>query len=200
VRSLFASLAGRRPPYSSARDTAGPDDLAHEASTFDDDARAEAPDETSERIAESASVAAEADVSGFEWGAAARTGDMSDAESSDDAPPARGLDSLFAQAPVAAREESAAQTLATAFGAEPQGRPTRAASSELSLDHVFRGAPTSPASSGEGGGFSFDQFFSDAQPTATESDESDAASSRSGDADAHDIEQFTAWLEGLKKK
>jgi cytochrome c-type biogenesis protein CcmH/NrfG len=115
----------------------------------------------------------------------------------------RSLDQLFPEAPVTPRTEVAAQTLATAFGrGEPQGRPTRAASNELSLDHVFRSAPEgAPAADG---GFSFDQFFSDSRSAG-----SDAAASATtaqetgrgdGSGDAHDIEQFTAWLEGLKKK
>jgi tetratricopeptide (TPR) repeat protein len=120
-------------------------------------------------------------------------------------PPARrSLEDLFPDAPVTARTEAAAQTFATAFGRdEPQGRPTRAASNELSLDHVFRGAPEgAPAPDG---GFSFDQFFSDtragggdvaAAPTVSASQHG-----RGGPPnDGNDIEQFTAWLEGLKKK
>src|SRR5262249_42312747 len=80
-------------------------------------------------------------------------------------PAHRPLAALFADTPVTARTEAAAETLATAFGrAEPQGRPTRAASSELSLDRVFRGAPESAPHND--GGFSFDQFFSDStRPT-----------------------------------
>ena len=114
----------------------------------------------------------------------------------------RSLEDLFPDTPTTARTETAAETLATAFGRqEPQGRPTRAASNELSLDHVFRGTPEgAPAAEG---GFSFDQFFSDsrassgdvAAPAATAPE-----TGRSGSGDAHDIEQFTAWLEGLKKK
>ena len=102
------------------------------------------------------------------------------------------------------RTEAAAQTLATAFGRqEPQGRPTRAASSELSLDKVFRGSPEGapPAD----GGFSFDQFFSDARPAGSDvaaptMSPPEMGRSGGGAGDAHDIEQFTAWLEGLKKK
>jgi tetratricopeptide (TPR) repeat protein len=117
-------------------------------------------------------------------------------------PTRRSLEDLFPDTPVASRTESAAETLATAFGrGEPQGRPTRAASNELSLDHVFRGAPEGapPAD----GGFSFDQFFSDSR--AAGADAAPAASAPesgrgSASSDAHDIEQFTAWLEGLKKK
>jgi len=95
-----------------------------------------------------------------------------------------------------------AQTPASAFGhSAPQGRPTRAASNELSLDHVFRGAPeAAPATDG---GFSFDQFFSDSRASGDDAAGAAAApeSGRGGGSgDAHDIEQFTAWLEGLKKK
>ena len=118
--------------------------------------------------------------------------------------PGSSLDELFPDAPVTARAEAAAQTLATAFGRdEPQGRPTRAASSELSLDKVFRGTPEGvpPAD----GGFSFDQFFSDARPSGADvaaptMSPPETGRSGGGAGDAHDIEQFTAWLEGLKKK
>ena len=118
----------------------------------------------------------------------------------------RSLEELFPERAPTPRADAAAQTLATAFGrAEPQGRPTRAASNELSLDRVFRGAPEETAPSD--GGFSFDQFFSDA-PRASSGDAGSApAASNPAEAgesddsgDSHDIEQFTAWLEGLKKK
>ena len=121
-----------------------------------------------------------------------------------EAPARTSLEQLFPDAPVAPRSEAAANTLATAFGRpEPQGRPTRAASSELSLDKVFRGS--AEASPPADGGFSFDQFFSDsrtggdvaAAPTVSPPD---IGRSAGGSGDAHDIEQFTAWLEGLKKK
>jgi hypothetical protein len=115
----------------------------------------------------------------------------------------RSLEDLFPDTPITPRTEAAAQTLATAFGrTEPQGRPTRAASNELSLDHVFRGSPESaPANDG---GFSFDQFFSDSrsagEATAQTTTAPELGGRSSGSGDAHDIEQFTAWLEGLKKK
>lgn len=124
-------------------------------------------------------------------------------ERSEPTPAGRSLEELFPDTPITARTEAAAQTLATAFGRqEPQGRPTRAASNELSLDHVFRGAPeSSPAPDG---GFSFDQFFSDSRTSGGDTAASTATTSdtgrNSGSGDAHDIEQFTAWLEGLKKK
>ena len=66
-------------------------------------------------------------------------------------------------------------------------------------DHVFRGAPeNAPAAEG---GFSFDQFFSDSPTSGVDADAASSEAGRTGgSADAHDIEQFTAWLEGLKKK
>jgi tetratricopeptide (TPR) repeat protein len=120
-------------------------------------------------------------------------------------PPRRTLEDLFPDAPVTPRSEVAAQTLATAFGrTEPQGRPTRAANSELSLDKVFRGAPEGAPPSD--GGFSFDQFFSDPRPSnggdvaAPTMSMPETGRSSAAAGDSHDIEQFTAWLEGLKKK
>jgi hypothetical protein len=122
-------------------------------------------------------------------------------------PPAAptSLEQLFPDTPVAPRSEVAANTLATAFGRpEPQGRPTRAASSELSLDKVFRGSSESAPPTD--GGFSFDQFFSDSRSSSGEVAAAptvsppDTGRSAGGAGDAHDIEQFTAWLEGLKKK
>ena len=131
---------------------------------------------------------------------------------------------LFGDAPVSEADEAAAAMLAsafsTAFGAPsaheeraastpgpsagatsgPMGRPTRAAGRELSLDQVFRESDNrQPRKSGP---FSFDQFFSDGSqtpaadgPAATEDQGGDAAPDAEGD-----LEQFTAWLEGLKRK
>jgi len=117
-----------------------------------------------------------------------------------ESPANRSLEYLFPDTPVTGRTDAGAQSLTSAFGrSEPQGRPTRAASNELSLDHVFRGAPEG-APAGDGG-FSFDQFFSDARTSGGDAEAAAPESGRSGgSADAHDIEQFTAWLEGLKKK
>jgi len=118
----------------------------------------------------------------------------------------RSLEDLFPESSATPRSDAAAQTLATAFGrTEPQGRPTRAASNELSLDRVFRGAPEgAPAAEG---GFSFDQFFSDARSAGGDAagtphtpNAPDATRPGESSGDSHDIEQFTAWLEGLKKK
>ena len=125
------------------------------------------------------------------------------------------IDALFsgAHAPVSDADLDAASALAAAFATTPEpephrptplpGTPAHRAPDELSLDHVFRGAPEGapPAD----GGFSFDQFFSDSRASggdvaapATAAPETGRSSTGSGDA--HDIEQFTAWLEGLKKK
>jgi hypothetical protein len=90
----------------------------------------------------------------------------------------------------------AADTLAQAFAPEPdsgpmRGQPTREAANELSLDTVFR-QPT-PAHAGDraSGGFSFDQFF------AGERSDDMGPGAEPGDPD--DLEQFNAWLNGLKK-
>ena len=76
------------------------------------------------------------------------------------------------------------------------GRPSKPASSEISLDHVFRHA--TPATGSQSHSFSFDQFFSQqAQQDVAASDATPAAEESAGLSD--DIQQFNAWLEGLKK-
>ena len=76
------------------------------------------------------------------------------------------------------------------------GRPSTPAASELSLDHVFRHA--TPATGSGAQGFSFDQFFSQqAQQDVAASEAEPANEGGAGQAD--DIQQFNAWLEGLKK-
>lgn len=113
------------------------------------------------------------------------------------------LDVFFSGADAAEPDATAANTLAEAFAPEGpataplHGVPAHRASNELSLDHVFKGG--SPAPSGEGGAdnFSFDQFFSpDAAEAAPAGSEN--ASETTSDA-TDDIEQFNAWLNGLKK-
>ena len=86
--------------------------------------------------------------------------------------------------------------------AEPEpapirGRPSTPAATELSLDHVFRHA-TPATGTGNQSGFSFDQFFSQqAQQDAKATDAEPSVEASPGQAD--DIQQFNAWLEGLKK-
>lgn len=107
------------------------------------------------------------------------------------------LDALFGS-PVALDDDLvAADTLATAFASEPMtdptaGRPTREASSELSLDAVFR-QPTARGTDDPSGGFSFDQFF------AGDLGDDVAGDKAPAQGEAEDIEQFNAWLNGLKR-
>jgi hypothetical protein len=115
-------------------------------------------------------------------------------------PPARdsgSVDALFGAAPDAA-EDQIGQALATAIsGSEPaiRGRPTQPASSELSLDAVFRGdspARSSGPVSRKSQHLKFDQFFSadEAPPPAAPAPDVEAAPT--------DDAQFSAWLKGLK--
>ena len=127
---------------------------------------------------------------------------------------------LFGDTPVSEEDEAAASMLASAFssfsepaGASeapasrpagaasgPTGRPARAAGRELSLDQVFRDSDNRPGR--KSGPVSFDQFFSDgSQGTAPETPAGSAtpASQEAQDPEG-DLEQFTAWLEGLKRK
>jgi tetratricopeptide (TPR) repeat protein len=77
------------------------------------------------------------------------------------------------------------------------GRPSTPAASELSLDHVFRHA-TPAAGNQSHGSFSFDQFFSQqAQQDVSARDAEPSPDESAGLSD--DIQQFNAWLEGLKK-
>ena len=78
------------------------------------------------------------------------------------------------------------------------GKPATPAPNELSLDHVFRHATPAAGSGAQPSSFSFDQFFSqqahqDVSPPASE------ASTESSGGASDDIQQFNAWLEGLKK-
>jgi hypothetical protein len=116
------------------------------------------------------------------------------------APRGGTIDALFDAGDTLGDDLVAADTLAQAFAPPPEaerdplvGRPAREASNELSLDRVFR-QPT-PAHAGEGsaGGFSFDQFFAGERTEDSEA----GAPAKPGDDD--DIEQFNAWLNGLKK-
>ena len=102
---------------------------------------------------------------------------------------------MFAASKPAASDEGAASTLAGAF-TDPAGRPSRAADRELSLDHLFRDVPPGGSASG---GVSLDEFYStpSAQPGSPTEPGEESESAESGGTD---IRQFTAWLEGLRKK
>ena len=224
VRSFFASLAGRRAPAprhsvetESTFDASSTDELssAQASSSAEplavDDAGTE-PDMPARQAIPSRPArttpipsAAETLATFDPFAGAAEAEPMSapalDAATTPNEPFAEfsaGLATPSRQTP----RSTPAHTPASAFGhSEPQGRPTRAASNELSLDHVFRGAPESAPV--PDGGFSFDEFFSDSHAASADAAAAAAApeSGRGGgSADAHDIEQFTAWLEGLKKK
>lgn len=226
VRSFFASLAGRRAPYrppveDAAAETDAPsaESVGLEMSAPAAEAPSAASDESSGMTPMMSAAEALGSFDPFEdvtdpGGDAVTEAPSSPMDASPNGtaettsyapegiPSGGSLEALFPNTPVTPRTEAAAQTLATAFGrSEPQGRPTRAATSELSLDHVFRGAPDgAPAPDG---GFSFDQFFSDARAAANDvaaTPTSAAERELDGAGDANDIEQFTAWLEGLKKK
>jgi tetratricopeptide (TPR) repeat protein len=124
------------------------------------------------------------------------------------APAGGSIDALFAGKAPSREDVAAASTLADAFtagasGAAPSdaqiaGRPAHPAPTELSLDHVFRdgGAGAAPRSSS---GVSYDQFFSQPAQAGTPSLNApeDSTPSPSG---SDDIEQFNAWLQGLKKR
>jgi hypothetical protein len=108
---------------------------------------------------------------------------------------ASALANLFAASRSTASDESAASNLAGAFS-DPAGRPSRAADRELSLDHLFRDVASGGST---GGGVTLDEFYAtpDAAPgSPTESGEAEG----SEDSGGTDIRQFTAWLEGLRKK
>jgi tetratricopeptide (TPR) repeat protein len=122
------------------------------------------------------------------------------------------LDALFAGAQ-SMNADTARSPLEVAFSADPadlaerpraddagaalRGRPATPAATELSLDHVFRHATPSNATQQQGG-FSFDQFFSrQAQDEAGGATPEPAREGEGGEGD--DIQQFNAWLEGLKK-
>ena len=126
------------------------------------------------------------------------------------------VDELFGSAGVPSGDDGAAATLAGVFSTgtpdasgDLPGRPTRAASTELSLDHVFRDMPRKVEPRRTTGGFSFDQFFSDsaggtggapADDTGQGGGAATGGATPSSGAPGNDIEQFNAWLDGLKKK
>jgi tetratricopeptide (TPR) repeat protein len=115
------------------------------------------------------------------------------------------IDALFSGRGPSASDVEAADALSQAFGPDKaetppaplKGVPAHAASSELSLDHVFKS--TQPRrQDADTIDFSFDQFFSDelgdtAPKSGTE------PSANSGGAPGDDIAQFNNWLNGLKK-
>jgi hypothetical protein len=135
------------------------------------------------------------------------------------APSAGSVNGLFPDAHVAPGDEAAAETLSTAFGgaaAEPPPGPgVRRASTELSLDSVFRETPPPPSATStsrrDQSAFSFDQFFgydpfANGDGTASKDTVSDASPDHAGPPAGGptepgvETEQFSSWLSGLKKK
>lgn len=107
---------------------------------------------------------------------------------------ASALANLFAASKPPASDEGAAATLSDAF-TDPAGRPSRAADGELSLDHLFRDVPPGGSASG---GVSLDEFY--ATPNAPPGSPTEPGEGDSAESGGTDIRQFTAWLEGLRKK
>jgi tetratricopeptide (TPR) repeat protein len=192
VRDFFARLAARRPgDRAAAGAPPAEDDFASEPPSSE---RA-APDEGPPQPTASSAPAG----SGAEPPTQAAASEGRSAGS---------IDALFGNRPAGSTEDSAASALAQAFGgSEPEappiaGQPARPAAGELSLDSVFRegsrGARVSQ-------GFSFDQFFSqhpEGERTSGGGRSSDEASTEGEPAErtADDIEQFNAWLQGLKQR
>ncbi|MDQ3949557.1 MAG: hypothetical protein M3282_04350, partial [Gemmatimonadota bacterium] len=118
------------------------------------------------------------------------------------------IDALFAGAAPSREDVAAASTLADAFNAgapsaaapdaQIGGRPAHPATTELSLEHVFRES-AGVASARSTSAVSYDQFFSQpSQAGASTNDDSSGTPPPAGGSD--DIEQFNAWLQGLKKR
>jgi tetratricopeptide (TPR) repeat protein len=214
VREFFARMANRRPGMRHAS-SAPPsdDDFAHEPTISEPEAAAPAEPtgeaSASEPSAELAEKAAPAPVSSssdvapaIERAAAMRT-------------PTGSIDALFGNRSPGTSEDSAASALAQAFGATAEaeplivGRPSRAASAELSLDSVFRDGPPRPPRTSQS--FSFDQFFTGAAstgtaerspstPTPRSSNDVSASGEPPAERSAEDIQQFNSWLQGLKPR
>jgi tetratricopeptide (TPR) repeat protein len=111
------------------------------------------------------------------------------------------IDALFSNAAPSDEDRSAADALAQAFGDWPEptpirGVPAHEASSELSLDHVFKANAPVPRRD-DADAFSFDQFFSDELGQGAGGGEVEAG--REPAERGEDIAQFNAWLNGLKK-
>jgi hypothetical protein len=119
---------------------------------------------------------------------------------------------LFGSEGVSVQDEEAAMLLASAFGPSPgdgesnpsgvgastAGRPARTAGDELSLDDVFR--ESSARGARKSGAYSFDEFFSPGSDQAAPRRAAEDAGGGDDGAPEEDLEQFTAWLEGLKRK
>ncbi len=118
------------------------------------------------------------------------------------------IDLLFGGTNAATSEDQrAASVLSGAFPVvESQalgGRPAERATTELSLDHVFREADRKTGR--QTGSFSFDQFFSESGNSSLKQPprSTDPSGTAVGGPDLptdDDVAQFNDWLTGLKKK
>lgn len=119
------------------------------------------------------------------------------------APGRATLDALFGNPDVDEHDDSAAQSLAAAFGATPPsvaGKPARAANDEVSLDQVFRRAGSATPPGGlsvprQSATLRFDQFFAGKGSEGSSNAPEPPPADPSGDS-----EQFQSWLAGLKKQ
>ena len=109
----------------------------------------------------------------------------------EDAAPAT-LSQLFASGVVSGADENAASNLASAFGGDDGTPASRIAERELSLEHLFRDVPARSSSA-----VTLDELYQASSPGDSPPEARDAAD---GEERGADIEQFKAWLEGLKKR
>jgi tetratricopeptide (TPR) repeat protein len=111
------------------------------------------------------------------------------------------IDALFSDIDASSHDAESTSVLAEAFSEHSsddpmlEGQPTHPASSELSLDQVFKAA-TPVRSEAQPEGFSFDQFFAGEASSTPASPPNSSTPPADG---TDDIAQFNAWLNGLKK-
>ncbi len=227
IRTFFTSFATRRPPEES-----GETDAPHPATSAAPEPEAEPvqePDNREPRVTQELSM--------DPWSAAQlehttsfavppeallqqRKSDAVSAPASTPASPSAevssdadrsALETLFTGAPkIAASDERAANSLASAFSEEfstestgPAGQPTRAADDALSLDSVFQSSRT--RADGEQRAsqptVSFDQFFNGRESGGASDGKGETAvkSAPHADDSQSDLELFHEWLDGLKK-
>ncbi|MEO6211613.1 MAG: tetratricopeptide repeat protein [Gemmatimonadaceae bacterium] len=227
IRTFFTSFATRRPPEES-----GEPDAPHPATSA-------APEPEAEQVQESDNHEPRAtqELSMDPWSAAQlehttsfavppeallqqRKSKAVSAPTSTPASPSAevtsdadrsALETLFTGAPkIAASDERAANSLASAFSEEfsteptgPAGQPTRAANDALSLDAVFQSSRT--RADGEQRAsqptVSFDQFFNGRESGGASDGKGETAVETASHADdsQSDLELFHEWLDGLKK-
>jgi tetratricopeptide (TPR) repeat protein len=126
-------------------------------------------------------------------GGAARTDEALTRPEPDESAAAGGsLADLFSSAPSDTSDERAALDLSSAYAASLDQPASPGANGELSLEQLFRDVPARAPDAVTPGG----ALYSGAASTTDDSSDVGEAANR-GPAD---IEQFTAWLEELKKK